>query len=131
VAGLALVAVLALGLGLLLSAVNVLFRDVENVVDLVLTVLVWTSPVLYPWHLVADLVGKGSWLLTAYQLNPVTVAVELVHRGTWATASPDNLAHTAPDLAVRTVVAFAVGAVLVAVGQLVFRRLSGRFAQEL
>ena len=34
VAGLALLAVLALGAGLLLSAVNVLFRDVENVVDL-------------------------------------------------------------------------------------------------
>ena len=130
-AGLALVGVLALGLGLLLSAVNVLFRDVENVVDLVLTLLVWTSPVLYPWQLVADLVGSDSWLLTAYQLNPVTVAVELVHRGTWATASPGNLAQTAPDLAARTVVAFTVGAVLVVVGQRVFRRMSGRFAQEL
>ena len=79
VAGLALIAVLALGAGLLLAAVNVLYRDVENVVDLVVMVLVWASPVLYPWQLVADLVGD-SWLLTAYQLNPLTVAVELVHR---------------------------------------------------
>lgn len=131
VAGLALVGVLALGLGLLLSAVNVLFRDAENVVDLVLTVLVWTSPVLYPWQLVADLVGRDSWLLMAYQLNPLTVAVDLVHRGTWATASPGNLAQVAPDLLARTVVAFVVGAVLVLVGQRVFRRMSGRFAQEL
>lgn len=131
VAGLALVGVLALGLGLLLSAVNVLFRDAENVVDLVLTVLVWTSPVLYPWQLVADLVGRDSWLLTAYQLNPLTVAVDLVHRGTWATASPGNLAQVPPDLLARTVVAFVVGAVLVLVGQRVFRRMSGCFAQEL
>ena len=131
VAGLALVGVLALGVGLLLSAVNVLFRDAENVVDLVLTVLVWTSPVLYPWQLVADLVGRDSLLLTAYQLNPLTVAVDLVHRGTWATASPDNLAQMAPGLPWRTGVAFAVGLVLVALGQRVFRRLSGRFAQEL
>lgn len=131
VTGLALVAVLALGAGLLLAAVNVLFRDTENVVDLVLSVLVWTSPVLYPWQLVADLVGQDSWLLTAYQLNPLTVAVDLVHRGTWATASPANLAQVPPDLLGRTAVAFAVGAGLVVAGQRVFTRLSGRFAQEL
>ncbi len=43
VGALALVALLSLGLGLLLAAVNVLFRDVENVVDLVLMVIVWTA----------------------------------------------------------------------------------------
>lgn len=128
VAGLALVGVLALGLGLLLSALNVLFRDVENVVDLV---LVWTSPVLYPWQLVADLLGADSWLLRLYQLNPVTVAVELVHRGTWSTASPGNLAQAAPDLLPRAVFALVVAGLLVVVGQFVFRRLSGSFAQEL
>jgi ABC-2 type transport system permease protein len=131
VAALALVAVLALGLGLLLAAVNVLFRDVENVVDLVLTVLVWTSPVLYPWHLVADLVGRSSWLFTLYQANPLTVAVELVHRATWQMASPGNAAGAAPDLVLRTAVAFAVSGLLVVVGRRVFRALSGRFAQEL
>lgn len=131
VCGLALVFVLALGLGLLLAAVNVLFRDVENVVDLLLTVLVWTSPVLYPWHLVADLVGRSSWLLALYQANPLTVAVELVHRATWQTASPGNAAGATPDLATRSVVAFAVAGALVVVGQAVFRHTSGRFAQEL
>ena len=131
VAGLALIGVLALGLGLLLSALNVLYRDVENVVDLVLMVLVWTSPVLYPWQLVADLLGPDSVWFTMYQLNPVTVAVELVHRGTWAVCSPENLAQVPPDLAAHTAVAFLVSGVLVLVGSRVFRRLSGRFAQEL
>lgn len=131
VTSLVLVLVLALGTGLLLAAVTVLFRDTENVVDLVLTVLVWTSPVLYPWQLVADLVGRDSWLFAAYELNPLTVAVELMHRGTWAMTSPGNLDLMAPDLVGRTVVAFAVGAVLLWVGQRVFRRMSGRFAQEL
>jgi len=131
VTGLALVAVLSLGLGLLLSALNVLYRDLENVVDLVLTVLVWTSPVLYPWQVVGDLLGSDSWLFRLYQLNPVTVAVELVHRGTWATASAGNLAQAAPDLLPRTVFAFAVTGALVLLGQRVFRRMSGSFAQEL
>ena len=131
VTGLALVAVLSLGLGLLLSALNVLYRDLENVVDLVLTVLVWTSPVLYPWQVVGDLLGSDSWLFRLYQLNPVTVAVELVHRGTWATASAGNLAQAAPDLLPPTVFAFAVTGALVLLGQRVFRRMSGSFAQEL
>lgn len=131
VAGLALVGVLALGLGLLLSALNVLYRDVENVVDLVLMVLVWTSPVLYPWQLVAELLGPDSAWFTLYQLNPVTVAVELVHRGTWAVCSPENLAQVPPDLAAHTAVAFLVSGALVVIGSRVFRRLSGRFAQEL
>ena len=129
--GLALVVLLGLGLGLLLAAVNVVYRDTENVVDLVLMVLIWTSPVLYPWYLVADLVGRGSWLLTAYQLNPVTVAVELVQRGTWAMTSPGNLEMMPPGLGWRTVVAFGAGLLLLAVGQRVFSRMSGRFAQEL
>jgi len=129
--GLALVVLLGLGLGLLLAAVNVVYRDTENVVDLVLMVLIWTSPVLYPWYLVADLVGRGSWLLTAYQLNPVTVAVELVQRGTWAMASPGNLEMMPPGLGWRTLMAFGAGLLLLAVGQRVFSRMSGRFAQEL
>ena len=110
------------------STAMVLARSVSE--DLVLTVLVWTSPVLYPWQQVAALVGD-SWLLTAYQLNPLTVAVELVHRGTWATTSPENLAATPPGLLWHTVFAFVVAAVLVGVGRRVFRVCSGRFAQEL
>ena len=62
---------------------------------------------------------------------PLAVAVELVHRGTWATASPGNLAQSAPDLLPRAVFAFVVAGLLVVVGQRVFRRLSGSFAQEL
>lgn len=131
VLGLLLTAMLALGLGLLLAAVNVFFRDVENLVDLVLMVLVWASPVLYSWQRVADLVGRDSAWLTAYQANPLTVAVELVHRGTWANASPGNAAATPPGLVGYTVLAFGIAAVLLVVGQLTFRRLSGRFAQEL
>jgi ABC-2 type transport system permease protein len=131
IGGLGLAGLLALGLGLLLSAVNVLFRDVENVVDLVLVVLVWTSPVLYPWQRVADLLGHDSALLAVYQANPLTVAVELVHRGTWAHASPGNLAALPPGLAGRAVASFGVALLLLLAGQWVFRRLSGRFAQEL
>ena len=86
---------LALGVGLLLAALNVLFRDLENLVDLLLMVLVWLSPVFYAARRVTDLVGAGSWMDRLYQANPLTVAVELMHRATWAQASPGNAAPAA------------------------------------
>lgn len=131
VLGLVLTALLALGLGLVLASVNVLFRDVENVVDLVLMVLVWTSPVLYPWQRVAELLGPDSVWFRLYQANPLTVAVELVHRGTWAHASVGNDAALPPGLGPRALAALLLSVALVALGQWVFHRLSGRFAQEL
>ncbi|HEY7718918.1 MAG TPA: ABC transporter permease [Pedococcus sp.] len=131
VTGLLLTLTLALGCGLLLAAANVLFRDTENLVDLVLMVLVWTSPVLYSWQRVAELLGPDSVWTRLYQANPLTVAVELVHRATWAHASPGNADALPPHLPADTAVAFVVAGALVVVGQWVFRRLSGRFAQEL
>lgn len=131
VAALVLTALLALGFGLLLAAANVLFRDVENLVDLALMVVVWASPVLYSWQRVEEVAADHPGLLALYQANPLTVAVELVHRGTWAGASPGNMASIPENLAFNTALAFAIAAALVVVGQLVFHRLSGRFAQEL
>jgi ABC-2 type transport system permease protein len=130
-AALALVFTLALGVGLLLAALNVLFRDLENLVDLLLMVLVWASPVFYAGQRVSALLGEGSWADRLYQANPLTVAVELMHRGTWAAASPGNADLLRDGLLRDTAVAFVAAGVLLFVGQAVFRGLTGRFAQEL
>jgi len=42
------VTVAALGLGLIFGCLNVFFRDSENLVDLILMIATWVSPVLYP-----------------------------------------------------------------------------------
>lgn len=130
-ASLVLVGTLALGVGLLLGSLNVLFRDLENLVDLLLMVLVWLSPVFYSARRVTDLVGAGSWLDRLYQANPLTVAVELMHRATWANASPGNADLVPSGLLRDTVVAFVLSVGVLVLGQAVFRRLTGRFAQEL
>jgi ABC-2 type transport system permease protein len=133
--GFALVAVLVTGLGLLMAALNVYFRDVENIVDLVLVVVVWTSPVLYPWTFARDQISVG-WLEQLYLANPLTVAVQLFQRAFWfpgAQSAPDNLAveQLIPDLFLRGGVALVLSCGVLVLGQLVFRRLEGRFAQEL
>ena len=131
VVALLIVAVLALGLGLLFSAVNVLFRDAENIVDLFLMVGTWASPVLYTWDMVYRAFPRWLWLL--YQCNPLTPAVELMHYCFWYPAtSHEALAKAVPPhLAVWSLVSVFTSIVALAVGQLVFARLQGRFAQEL
>lgn len=135
VLGFVIVALLSLGLGLLFGAVNVYFRDAENFVELIVMVATWASPVLYHWSLVHD--NLPRWLWPVYMANPLTAAVQLFHYAFWygATGRPELLPNgsppLSPDLWAWGGVALVVSLALVGVGQLVFRRLEGRFAQEL
>lgn len=118
----------ALGLGLFFGALNVSFRDAQNLVEIILLFATWTSPVLYSFTLVRD--KLPTWLFELYMANPLTVAVELFHSAFWfpttsgAMERPENLWLLA-GIGVVIVV------VLMAVGQFVFRKLEGRFAQDL
>ncbi|MGQ2914773.1 ABC transporter permease [Microbacterium aurantiacum] len=130
-----LVMIFALGLGLFFGAVNVRFRDAENIVELMLLLATWASPVLYFWTMVQDVLP--DWLLRIYLLNPITQAVELYHFAFWRpiteASQPDALASLPlpPDLAIDTLWTFLIAIVTMWIGQAVFRRLEGRFAQDL
>ena len=126
-----IVVALATGLGLLFGSLNVLYRDLENVVDLLLMVVVWVSPVLYPWQRVAEVLGGGSPLLALYQANPVTIAVELYHWAFWWPGTSRDASVLPSGLLWHAGLGLLVAAVVLAVGQVVFRRVEGRFAQEL
>lgn len=129
VAGFAVLATFALGLGLIFGALNVLYRDFENLVDLILVVATWASPVLYTWKLVTEAIGTG-WLWSLYQLNPLTSVVEIFHWTFWFPTTNGSFA-TVPHLGMYAVLAAVVSLVILGLGQLTFRRLDGRFAQEL
>ncbi|MBD3690086.1 ABC transporter permease [Nanchangia anserum] len=128
-AGFAIVTVFALGLGLLGAALNVLYRDTENFVDLILMVVTWASPVLYRTHMVEDTLGSG-WLMTVYNLNPLTPAVELFHYGFWS-ATEGITDPVPPHLVMWSVIALAVSFLFLVIGEATFRHFDGRFAQEL
>jgi len=126
--GLVIIAVLATGLGMFFGAINVSFRDSQNFVELIVLIVTWASPVLYPWTTVRD--AAPDWLLQIYLTNPVTVAVELFHAGLWyptTSGSPD----LPPDLFAHAALGLAISLAVLALGQFVFRRLEGRFAQDL
>lgn len=126
--GAILVILLSVGLGLFFGALNVSFRDAQNFVELVLLFATWTSPVLYSWTMVRDAVP--GWMLEIYMLNPLTAAVELFHDGFWVptlASVPER-----PDMLwTNSFIALGLSVIVLALGQVVFSRLEGRFAQDL
>jgi len=125
---LAIISILATGLGLLFGAINVTFRDAQAFVDIVLMCAIWASPVMYQWQMVASKVPE--WMFILYRLNPVTAAVELFHYGVWLPLDPAN-AEPLPSLWAFAGLALLSSLAILSIGQLVFRRLEGRFAQDL
>lgn len=132
-AGILILAMVAFGAGLFFGAVNVRFRDAEPIVELLLMLVTWASPVLYYWTMVRD--AFPVWLTQAYMLNPITVAVELFHHAFWEPVSRAGIADRGiplhPDLGWLTLWAFVISLATILIGQAVFRRLEGRFAQDL
>ncbi|MHC6592480.1 ABC transporter permease [Arthrobacter sp. C152] len=127
-----MMAVLATGLGLMFGAANVYFRDSENIVDMIVMVVTWASPVLYVWTMVERVMGPWYWL---YQLNPITTAVEVFHWAFWEpTLKPDQAVGDImpPDLlGFWLPVSLLTTLAILFLGQLMFRKLSVHFAQEL
>ncbi|MFQ4147190.1 ABC transporter permease [Arthrobacter sp. LAPM80] len=132
IAAFIVVAILAAGLGLLFGAVNVYFRDSENIVDMILMVVTWASPVLYVWTMARDALGSWFWI---YQLNPMTVAVEIFHWAFWyPTLGADRvgMVELPPNLIVFWLpISLLISLAVLLGGQLIFRRLAVHFAQEL
>ena len=140
-AGMLIVMVFSLGLGLFFGAINVRFRDAENIVELLLLLATWASPVLYSWTAVQDAVVDRlqwpSWIVELYLLNPITQGVELFHYAFWRPAAEGiagagvQLDALPPGLAWNTLWTFLIAVGTLLIGQLVFRRLEGKFAQDL
>lgn len=134
-AGMLIVMLLSYGLGLIFGVANVFFRDSENIVDMLLMVATWFSPVLYSWTMVRDTLYP--WVFNVFMLNPLTVAVELFHYGFWhPTLRPEDLAlpssQVVPYLfSFWTPIAIGISLLTVLIGDLLFRKFEGNFAQEL
>jgi ABC-type polysaccharide/polyol phosphate export permease len=108
--------VFVLGLSLMLSVLNVYFRDVQHFVGIFLQVWFYATPVIYP----IDQVPAAA--LPFYELNPMVHFVE-AYRDCWYHLRFPGLA----SLAYMT--AWAVAALVV--GLTVFTRLEPRLAEEL
>lgn len=118
----------ATGFGLIFGAINVSYRDAQNLVEIIRMFATWSAPVLYGY--VSILPHLPHWLGTLYMMNPLTSAVELFHYGFWFSTSDGSL-QPPPDLIRDSVIGLVLAVIVMFVGQIVFRRFERRFAQDL
>lgn len=128
VSAIVIVFIFTLGLGLFFGAINVAYRDAKNIIDVALMFSMWMSPVIYKHEMMRDVLP--AWLYNLYLVNPVTVGVELFHSAFYRQVVPD--AVSVPDYMITNALGglgIALGTLLI--GQIVFRKLEGDFAQDL
>lgn len=126
---------LAAGLGVLLSAVNVYARDTQHLLELVLLAWFWMTPIVYQYDLVARGLADNAWV---YRLNPVTPIVLTFQRAIYnkVCCTPDGRPILPTNVGVswhltQLLGVIGVSAVLLCVALTIFGRLEGNFAEEL
>jgi ABC-2 type transport system permease protein len=124
---LALLAILALGFGMLLSALFVRYRDVEPIWDVVLQVMFYGSPILYPLQTVID--KAGPKVASALICNPFAAILQEI-RHTFI--DPSHVSATAAiGGTARLLIPLGAIAVVFALGLWVFIREAPRIAEDL
>jgi lipopolysaccharide transport system permease protein len=119
-----LLAAFVLGIALILSVINVYFRDTQHLVAILLQVLFYLAPIVYPIKYVPDtatLFGVTIPLGDIYRLNPIVVFVgafrDVMYNLRWP-----------PLLDFVYLIGWAGG--LLVLGMWVFSRLDRRLAEE-
>ena len=118
-------AVFVVGIALLLSVLNVYFRDVQHLMGILLQFWFYSTPIVYPPTVVprsVELFGVQVPLLALYELNPMVRFVE-VYR--------DLLYDLRLPPVGDVVYLVAVSALALAVGLAVFNLLEPKLAEEL
>ena len=112
----ATMAVLALGLGLTLSVLNVYFRDIQHFMGLLFLMWFFMTPIVY------NLDSLQPSIQTILKLNPLADGIQCFHAVLYNGALPGSIEF-----------AYFVGSAVVAFvgGRYVFDRFEGRLAEEL
>lgn len=107
---------LIFGAGLFLSALFVYFRDLNQIWEVLINMLFFCCPIIYPLSIVPD------YLIAYYMVNPLTHII-IMYRDVMIAGSSPSLESLV------IVIGFCILAFLV--GGFVFTRLQRRFAEEM
>ena len=135
VPALAVVLVFATAMALLASALNVRYRDVEHLLEVILLAWFWLTPIVYPVTYVRDELAGSPWLFRLYLANPMTGVVTAMQRAIYVhpvTGGRQILPSGGYGFYLTWLgVGGAIALALLAVGLWTFRRLQADFAEEL
>jgi ABC-2 type transport system permease protein len=136
-AALAVLLLFALGVGLILAAVNVYVRDIAFLTDVGLQVGFWLVPIIYSYGQVvrgAQDFGLAADLVTRiYMLNPMANVIIGFQRALWPAASSEEAALYAfpGELGLRLAVFGLASALICWLGMRIYVKLAANFGQEL
>ena len=114
-------ALFSLGLIFLISSINVYVKDLEYIVNFIVQMLFYGTPILYGIETIAG-ANAPSWIITLVKINPMTTIMNSYRDLMYYHKMFDLL----PMLLVTV-----LSLVLVIVGYLVFKKLEKGFAEEL
>ena len=127
-----IIGLLGTSLALMFSVANVFLRDVSSFVSILTNFVRFGVPMIYPYSLVEIRFG---WFAQFYLLNPIADAVLLMQQAFWVgTTENPELTHAAnmPDsLWAFSFLALGVSAVMLVIGQFVFKRFENRIPERL
>lgn len=142
--GLAILISFAMAAALFFSALNVFFRDFQNIVQTMLQFMHFLVPMMYPFSRVYAKAGGHQLLYQLYMANPIAEAVILMQKCFWWGVVPahnkngDHLVvgktrtlEFPPDLWVRGVIMLFVSMVLLYLCQRFFSRVEGKFPERM
>jgi ABC-2 type transport system permease protein len=131
--GLAILISFSMALSLTFSALNVFFKDFQNIVQTFTQFLHFLVPMMYSYSMLAKLGEHHKWAYDLYFANPLAEAVMLMQRLFWApTVKPADYAKEfPPDLWQRGLIMLAACLLLMFLGQRIFARLEGKFPERL
>ena len=115
---------LALGLAFLLGSINVKYRDITSIWDVLVQALFYAVPIIYPVSMVAATSPLAAKIIL---LNPIAQAIQDIR---WSLITHETLTTwnyvQSPAVIIPPLLVFTI----LVVGALVFRRKSKFFAEE-
>ena len=116
---------LSLGISFLLGAINVKYRDVVSIWDVLIQALFYAVPIIYPIAMVANSSGLAAKVIL---LNPIAQAIQDVRYNLITTETITTWSYL--ENPVLKVLPIILVVVLLTVAALYFRRKSKFFAEE-
>lgn len=116
---------LALGISFLLGSINVKYRDIGSIWDVLIQALFYAVPIIYPIAMVAE---TSTWAAKVILLNPIAQVIQDVR---WSLITPATVTTSGFVGVWAELVAMGIVLGTFVIGALVFRQRSRFFAEEI
>ncbi len=113
---------LVVGMTLLVSALNVFFRDLQHLITIIMMVWFFGTPIIYPLSMVPE---KFQFII---KINPMTIYAAYYRNIFYYVKYPEEGGFPSVQ---ETLIALGITLIIFFIGYFVFKKLEYRFAEEI